>query len=280
MEVAVKVLESHAEHKDMEYVAQLKRDYPNLWVKATQFGVANPTSMFVAFEGKADDRLPLFKGVAAGARRLGPARQAALLRPRRARAAGGGGRALPARLRVRAMRDNVADKEKLDKLGDWRTKQMIELAHAYFVDFLTKGKIELADSMLDENVVHVDRVWDPVHPTAGVEGMKHYIHDLRVAFPDFWVTIDQIAVCDPTSIMVTYEGACTGLGEYHNKRGTHHTSSFNGANLMRFNHDRSRITEIHVWRSAFAEDLQEVKEFELQRLSEGGFRELRLKRLV
>lgn len=76
MEVAVKVLESHAEHKDMvrdlgyngvkeiqEYVAQLKRDYPNLWVKATQFGVANPTSMFVAFEGKADDRLPLFKGV-------------------------------------------------------------------------------------------------------------------------------------------------------------------------------------------------------------------------
>lgn len=30
------------------------------------------------------------------------------------------------------------------------------------------------------------QVWDPTHPTVGIDGMKHYLADLRTAFPDFW----------------------------------------------------------------------------------------------
>jgi hypothetical protein len=71
---------------------------------------------------------------------------------------------------------------------------------------------------------------------------------------------------------VNFEGSATGLGTYHGHKGTHHANVFSGVNLFRFNADRSKITEIRVYRSAFAEDLQEM--------SEGGFRELRLKRLV
>lgn len=30
---------------------------------------------------------------------------------------------------------------------------------------------------------------DPAHPTAGIEGMKLYLHDLKEAFPDFAVVV-------------------------------------------------------------------------------------------
>ena len=44
---------------------------------------------------------------------------------------------------------------------------MVEMAHTYFADFITKGNSELADQLFDENVVHKDIVWDASHPIAG-----------------------------------------------------------------------------------------------------------------
>jgi hypothetical protein len=150
------------------------------------------------------------------------------------------------------------------------------VAHKYFVDFLTHGNENVASEIFAADCVHVDEIWASAHPTVGVEGMKHYIHDLKQAFPDFWVEIKEIATCDTNQIFVTYEGAATGLGEYHGHRASHHTSSFTGVNILKFNEDRSKIIEAHVYRSAFAEDRQELGE----KIPEGGFRELRLRRLV
>jgi len=48
------------------------------------------------------------------------------------------------------------------------------------------------------------------------------------------------------------------MGEYHHHKPTHHASTFEGCNTFKFNHDRSRITEImggcgvrarRVWRA-------------------------------
>lgn len=50
--------------------------------------------------------------------------------------------------------------------------------------------------------------------------------------------------CDVNSIFVTYEGSATNLGEYHSHRPTHHTSNFQGCNLIKFNDDRTKIKEI------------------------------------
>ncbi|PRW20221.1 ester cyclase [Chlorella sorokiniana] len=155
---------------------------------------------------------------------------------------------------------------------------MVQLAHDYLIEYLTNKRAELAEQLFDEGVVHKDVVWDASHPTVGVEGMRHYLQDLSTAFPDFWVEIDQYATVDTNSIMVTYRGSATNLGEYHHHKATGHASNFEGANCFRFNHDRSRITHIDVYRSAFAEDLDEVGE--KRQAQEGGFRELRLKRLV
>ncbi|KAL6767898.1 hypothetical protein ACKKBF_B37045 [Auxenochlorella protothecoides x Auxenochlorella symbiontica] len=165
-----------------------------------------------------------------------------------------------------------------EKLQDWRVQQMVDHVKKYYNDFLTRGKEALASQLFDDDVVHKDLVWDPAHPTVGVHGMQHYLHDLRTAFPDFTIEIDQIATCDMNSLMVQYSGTATGLGEYHSHKPSHHVSAFSGINLVRFNHDRSKIVEIQVYRSAFAEDRLELGERELH--GEGGFRELRLRRLV
>jgi hypothetical protein len=182
----------------------------------------------------------------------------------------------------------------------------VQVASTYFKEFLTRGNGEVASEIFADDVVHTDVIWDPVHPTVGVLGLQHYIHDLKLAFPDFWVLIKEIAVCeepaappsplaapptaapsptspthattagDTNSIWVSYEGSATGLGEYHGHKGSHHANVFSGVNLLRFTADRSRIAEVQVYRSAFAEDKEELRE----RVPEGGFRELRLRRLV
>jgi hypothetical protein len=77
-----------------------------------------------------------------------------------------------------------------------------------------------------------------------IDGMKKYLHALKNAYPDFWVEIDQIGTCDVNSIFVTYGGSATNLGEYHSHKPTRHTSNFQGCNLIKFNDDRSKITEI------------------------------------
>lgn len=91
---------------------------------------------------------------------------------------------------------------------------------------------------------HIDQVWDPTHPTVGPAGLRHYLHDVRSAFPDFCVEITEIATCDTNTLWVMFEGNATGLGEWHGHRPSHHTSSFTGVNIVKFNEDRSKITQL------------------------------------
>jgi hypothetical protein len=121
---------------------------------------------------------------------------------------------------------------------------MVAMAHTYFAEFLTKGRAELAEELFDDDAVHIDQVWDPVRPTVGVVGIKHYVEDLKTTFPDFWVEIDQIATQDTNTIWVKYEGCATGLGQYHGHKASGHTSNFTGINVIKFNADRSKITEV------------------------------------
>jgi len=60
---------------------------------------------------------------------------------------------------------------------------------------LNKGHEEITSDIFTDDCVHVDAVWDAAHPTVGVQGMKHYIHDLKTAFPDWYVEIGEIATC-------------------------------------------------------------------------------------
>lgn len=76
---------------------------------------------------------------------------------------------------------------------------MLKIAHKYFVDFLTKGDESVTSEIFSDDCVHVDKIWDAVHPTVGVEGMRHYLHDLKTTFPDFWIEIGEISTCEASS---------------------------------------------------------------------------------
>ncbi|KAI8103616.1 hypothetical protein M9435_004951 [Picochlorum sp. BPE23] len=168
---------------------------------------------------------------------------------------------------------NIKDTEEVQ---DWRIKDMMTMTEKYFIDFVNKGDEAIADEIFDDNAVHMDLVWDPLHPCVGPEGLKHYLHDLKEAFPDFHVDIVDMATCDMNGLWVRYEGFASNLGEYHGHKPSHHTSTFSGVNMFRFTKDRTKITEVMVYRSAFAEDKEELRE----KVPEGGFRELRLRRLM
>lgn len=161
-------------------------------------------------------------------------------------------------------------------LGTHNVHVSLQICHLYFSDFLNKGDEGVVPKIFDDTCVHTDVVWDGLHASVGCQGLLHYLHDLKEAFPDFNVNVLEMATCDTNGLWVSYEGTGTGLGTYHGHKGTHHASNFSGVNLFRFNKDRTKIIEVMVYRTAFAEDKEELKD----KVSEGGFRELRIRRLL
>ncbi|KDD73491.1 hypothetical protein H632_c2122p0 [Helicosporidium sp. ATCC 50920] len=157
--------------------------------------------------------------------------------------------------------------------------QMVDLAKSYMTDFLSEGRTALAETLFDEAIVHTDPIWDPGNATVGVQGMRAYAEDLRAAFPDLALHIEELASPDTRSLVVLYAGHATGLGPYHAaEKASHRFSALRGAAVMRFDPDRSRIVRIEVFRTPFVEDRLELQMRDS--LGDGGFRQLRLNRLV
>jgi predicted ester cyclase len=148
---------------------------------------------------------------------------------------------------------------------------------SFFRDFVNNANKDVIEDLFDEECVHVDMVWGSTHPAVGHKGMEHYLEDLRSTFPDFHVGVDnlQLAQASLHSLWVRLEGNCTGLGSFHNHKATGHANHFDAVALFEFNKDRSKITHVEVFRTAFAEDRSDLNTV----VKEAGFRDLRLKRL-
>ena len=155
---------------------------------------------------------------------------------------------------------------------------MVSKVQQFFVEFVNKANKDVIADLFDDDVVHVDIVWGSTQPAVGHKGLAHYLDDLRSTFPDFHVGVDnlKLAQASLTSLWVRLEGNCTGLGSYHHHQAIKHANHFDAVVLFEFNKDRSRITHVEVFRTAFAEDKSELQTV----VKEGGFRELRLKRLM
>lgn len=202
-----------------------------------------------------------------------------------------------AALHVVAFRDT-------EEIHDWRTKDMcvadlcsnlhqspsrltpsfcsnrgrrVLKVQSFFRDFVNNANKDVIEDLFDEECVHVDMVWGSTHPAVGHKGMEHYLEDLRSTFPDFHVGVDnlQLAQASLHSLWVRLEGNCTGLGSFHNHKATGHANHFDAVALFEFNKDRSKITHVEVFRTAFAEDRSDLNTV----VKEAGFRDLRLKRL-
>lgn len=49
------------------------------------------------------------------------------------------------------------------EIQDWRVKEMVAIAHKYFVDFLTKGDVGVVEQIFDESIVHTDGTFNDLH---------------------------------------------------------------------------------------------------------------------
>lgn len=136
---------------------------------------------------------------------------------------------------------------------------MVEKAHAYFHDLWSGGKAELANELFADSCVHKNMVWGE-RLAVGPKAIGNLVRATRTAYPDFFVEVEQVAVCDTTSIFVQWSGKATNLGEFHEHRPSFHNSSLSGVTTFKFNKDRSKIEEIVVWRQALYEEEHELRE--------------------
>ena len=159
-----------------------------------------------------------------------------------------------------------------------RTHARVLKVQCFFRDFVNNANKKVIEDLFDEECVHVDMVWGSTHPAVGHKGLAHYLDDLRATFPDFHVGVDnlQLAQASLQSLWVRLEGNCTGLGSFHDHKATGHANHFDAVAIFQFNKDRSKITHVEVFRTAFAEDRSELTTV----VREGGFRDLRLRRLL
>ena len=154
----------------------------------------------------------------------------------------------------------------------------VSKVQTFFGEFVNKGNVGVIEDLFDDECVHVDMVWGSLYPSVGHVGMAHYLEDLRTTFPDFHIGVDNLKLAQASlnSLWVRLEGNCTGLGSYHDHKASGHANHFDAVVLFEFNKDRSKITHIEVFRTAFAEDREDLTTV----VKEGGFRDLRLKRLM
>lgn len=163
---------------------------------------------------------------------------------RRAASAGGSG------LRQKAV---VAYRES-DEIQDWRVKEMVDLCHAYFSDIWCKGDVSVADDILDPAFVHNDPVWRSAKLIVGPSAFKKFVEVLRNGYPDLIVEPVEFSTCDTTKVFVSWEGRGTNLGRFHGNAPTRHVSAISGISTFSFNHERSQITEVTVFRTPTAEE--------------------------
>lgn len=150
-----------------------------------------------------------------------------------------------------------------EEVRDWRVKQMVESCHAYFSDLWSHGKLEVADELIDDECVHKNMIWGE-HLTVGPHALQKLVKATRQAYPDFWIKIDQVAVCDTTSVFVQWEGQATNLGSFHEHKPSYHQSTLSGVTLFKFNKDRSKMVEVVVYRQALSEEEHEQHEVALE----------------
>eukprot|EP00884_Botryococcus_braunii_P006932 jgi/Botrbrau1/1623/Bobra.0185s0038.1 len=162
----------------------------------------------------------------------------------------------------RSVSFRVSAYHRTEQVQDWRVKQMMDAVHVYFSEILSKGNEAAVDKLISPAFVQKDCIWDTSDLVVGTKRFKEYIKQTRKAYPDYFVEVKEVGVCDMNRLFVQWEGVATNLGEYHGHKPSHHASNVSGINLISFNEDRSLITEAIIYRSPMMEDKLQLEERE------------------
>lgn len=135
---------------------------------------------------------------------------------------------------------------------------MVHLCHIYFSELWTRGDVSVANDILDPAFVHNDPVWRGSKLVVGPSAFKKFVKMMREGYPDLVVRPVEFSTSETTKVFVRWEGSCTNLGRIHGSEPSRHASSISGITTFSFNHERSRITEVVVYRSPTAEEKARV----------------------
>lgn len=112
------------------------------------------------------------------------------------------------------------------------------MARRFFNECWNEGRLEVVDELLAPEHVHHFADGD----MRGPESIKSMIRDLRRAFPDFQITIDdEIVSRDKVVLRWTIRG--THKGDFYGMAPTGNTVEYTGIDIIRFGNN-GRIVEL------------------------------------
>jgi steroid delta-isomerase-like uncharacterized protein len=113
----------------------------------------------------------------------------------------------------------------------------LALARRFFNECWNQGAVNLIDDFLATEHVH----HFPEGDVKGPENIKNLILEMRTAFPDFHLTIDdEIAAQD--KVVFRWTCSCTHLGDFYGIAPTGNTIEYTGIVIIRF--ANGRIVEL------------------------------------
>lgn len=113
----------------------------------------------------------------------------------------------------------------------------LSTARRFFNECWNQGKLEVLDEIMAPDHVH----HLPDEDIRGIENIKAGIRNLRLAFPDKTLTIDdEIAVRD--KVVLRWTVHMTHLGDFYGMPPTGNRIAYSGIDIIRFDH--SRIVEL------------------------------------
>jgi steroid delta-isomerase-like uncharacterized protein len=116
-----------------------------------------------------------------------------------------------------------------------------DVATSYFQELLNNGNLELISELIaPELIVHLPLL---PHPIRGQEGLKHFIHQLRSAFPDIHYIAERHAA-EQNMAAIRWTMSATHKGEFMGMPATGNKVNLQGVNI--FHLRDGQIVEIWV----------------------------------
>ena len=113
----------------------------------------------------------------------------------------------------------------------------LSIARRFFNECWVQGKIDVLDEIMAPGHVH----HLPGEDLNGPEEIKTIIRDLRIAFPDMRITIED-EIISQDKVVFRWTTRCTHMGDFYGMPPTGNTIEYGGIDIIRF--EKGRIVEL------------------------------------
>jgi steroid delta-isomerase-like uncharacterized protein len=109
----------------------------------------------------------------------------------------------------------------------------LSIARRFFNECWNQGKVDVLDEIMAPDHLH----HLPDEDIRGAESIKGFILNLRTAFPDLTINIDDEIVAE-NKVALRWTTRCTHLGDFFGMPPTGNHIEYGGIDIIRFNNGR------------------------------------------